>query len=745
MDAEILAQLNSKQREAVESPPAHMLILAGAGSGKTRVLVHRIAWLMAHTEASPFSILAVTFTNKAAYEMRGRIEALGGMPIHGMWVGTFHGLAHRFLRTHWKEANLPESFQILDADDQSRLIRRIHKTMDLDETKWPPKQSQWFINQQKEEGRRARHAAADANYYTEVMAKVYLAYEEICERSGLVDFGELLLRSLEVLKKNETIRAHYQQRFRHILVDEFQDTNTIQYLWLKQLAGSHTCMMAVGDDDQSIYSWRGAKIQNILSFDKDFSPVKTIRLEQNYRSTQTILNAANAVIENNTNRLGKKLWTDSGQGELITLYSAFNEMDEAYYIVSRIQDWVNGGNRRDEVAILYRSNAQSRVLEEALLRVSMPYRIYGGQKFYERAEIKDALAYLRLLGNRQDDASFERVVNFPTRGIGDATLNIVRDQARIMNVSLWQSANDIVAMGSLSARAKAALEMFLTLIDQAEKETSALSLGEQTDHILTVSGLLEHYRKDKTEKGLSRVENLEELVSATERFSPEDTEMEEGVRLSPLAAFLSHVALETGESQADEHEDAVNLMTLHAAKGLEFPLVFLAGMEENLFPHRMSIEEANGLEEERRLCYVGMTRAMKKLYLTHAEIRNLHGREQYHTPSRFIAEIPETCLDTVRPQTKIYRPNSFNRESISRDDSYSRFNPRNHTMPKVMPKGTEVGETGLEIGQRVNHKKFGTGIIVNFEGHSQHARIQVKFDRAGTKWLVASYAKLESP
>src|SRR3989344_2182011 len=589
MDAEILAQLNSKQREAVESPHAHLLILAGAGSGKTRVLVHRIAWLMAHTEASPFSILAVTFTNKAAYEMRGRIEALGGMPIHGMWVGTFHGLAHRFLRTHWKEANLPESFQILDADDQSRLIRRIHKTMDLDETKWPPKQSQWFINQQKEEGRRARHAAADANYYTEVMAKVYLAYEEICERSGLVDFGELLLRSLEVLKKNETIRAHYQQRFRHILVDEFQDTNTIQYLWLKQLAGPHTCMMAVGDDDQSIYSWRGAKIQNILSFDKDFSPVKTIRLEQNYRSTQTILNAANAVIENNTNRLGKKLWTDSGQGELITLYSAFNEMDEAYYIVSRIQDWVNGGNRRDEVAILYRSNAQSRGLEEELLRVSMPDRIYGGQKFYERAEIKDALAYLRLLANRHDDASFERVSNTPTRGVGDTTMTLLRERAREVSLSLWQAAVQVIEQKELGARAHQALFAFLQLIDQVQKDTENLRLDEQTEHVLNVSGLLDHYRKDKSEKGFSRIENLEELISATREFDPEKSEEE--INLSPLNAFLSHVALETGENQAEAHQDAVSLMTLHAAKGLEFPLIFLTGMEENLFPHRMSTEE----------------------------------------------------------------------------------------------------------------------------------------------------------
>ena len=736
MESSLLAQLNEKQLEAVSAPLSNLLILAGAGSGKTRVLVHRIAWLMAEKNISPYSILAVTFTNKAAYEMRGRIETLRGVSLAGMWVGTFHGLAHRFLRAHWKEAELPEAFQILDSEDQYRLIRRIHKSLDLDEGKWPPKQSQWFINKNKEEGRRSHHISDGENHFSAVLKKVYVTYEEICARSGLVDFCELLLRSLETLESRAEIAQHYQQRFQHILVDEFQDTNAIQYRWLKAMAGPTTSMMAVGDDDQSIYSWRGARIENILSFDRDFAPVKTIRLEQNYRSTETILTAANCVIEHNTNRLGKKLWTEGPKGDPIILYSAFNEKDEAYYIVSRIQDWMAQGHPRKNAAILYRSNAQSRVLEEALLRANIPYRIYGGQKFFERAEIKDALAYLRLLANRQDDASFERISNTPTRGVGDTTMTLLRERAREVSLSLWQAAVQVIEQKELGARAHQALFAFLQLIDQVQKDTENLRLDEQTEHVLNVSGLLDHYRKDKSEKGFSRIENLEELISATREFDPEKSEEE--INLSPLNAFLSHVALETGENQAEAHQDAVSLMTLHAAKGLEFPLIFLTGMEENLFPHRMSTEEPGGLEEERRLCYVGMTRAMQKLYLTYAECRYLHGREQFHHLSRFIGEIPEELVQIVRPAMSV----SHASYSSSREKFHSSTIPVKKT--PVMKPGFQASDTGFEIGQRVHHKKFGKGIILNYEGYSKHARIQVKFDKAGTKWLVASFAKLES-
>ncbi len=713
----LLDSLNAPQREAVTAEPQHLLILAGAGSGKTRVLVHRMAWLISQNNLSPYQLLAVTFTNKAAHEMRGRIESLLGLPLSNMWVGTFHGLSHRLLRAHWKDAGLPETFQILDSDDQYRLIRRIHKNLNLDETKWAPKQSQWFINKQKEEGHRANQVPDNQDsYFVETLLRVYKAYEEICQRSGLVDFSELLLRSLELLQHSDTIRPHYQERFRHILVDEFQDTNAIQYAWLRLLAGNHNLLMAVGDDDQSIYSWRGAKIENIQRFTKDFPGTKTIRLEQNYRSTQTILDAANAVIENNTKRLGKKLWTDSARGDLIGLYTAFNERDESYYIISCIEEWMQHGRKASEIAVLYRSNAQSRVLEERLIDRQIPYRIYGGLKFFDRAEIKDALAYLRLIANRHDDAAFERVVNTPTRGIGSTTLTTVRTSARDNATSLWDAAAHLINNQLLPARACGALKCFLDLIESMDRETQSLTLMEQTDHALKHSGLMEFYKKDRSEKGLSRAENLEELVNATSQFTSTET------NLPPLAAFLSHVALETGEEQSNPYTDCVSLMTLHAAKGLEFPLVFISGMEEDLFPHRMSIDEPNGLEEERRLCYVGMTRAREKLILTYAESRQLHGIEKFSQPSRFIYEIPTELLATVRPVPKISRPqmNSF--------------------QPTVVE---PVNEDGLSVGQRVTHKKFGRGIIVSCEGRDEHARVQVKFDQHGAKWLVASYANLE--
>ncbi|MCH9770130.1 MAG: DNA helicase II [Gammaproteobacteria bacterium] len=724
MSEQLLTSLNPEQREAVAAPAGNVLVLAGAGSGKTRVLAHRIAWLIQQEQVSPFSIMAVTFTNKAAREMQTRIEALCGFSLRGMWVGTFHGLAHRFLRKHWQDASLVEGFQILDADDQQRLVKRIMRSLELDDNKWPPKQAQWFINHCKEEGKRPRHIHPDS-YFTEVMQRVYQAYTDVCERSGLVDFSELLLRTLETLQTKPELQQHYHQRFQHILVDEFQDTNTIQYRWLQTITSESAKVMAVGDDDQSIYSWRGAKVENIQRFTKEFKNTQTIRLEQNYRSTQTILDAANAVIENNSGRLGKNLWTEGTGGDPITLYTAFNERDEAHYVVSSIQDWVLKGNRYQDMAILYRSNAQSRILEEQLIDAQVPYRIYGGVKFFERAEIKDALAYLRLITNRQDDASFERVVNLPTRGVGNTTINTLRQTAREQSLSLWQGTLHLIEHKLLSARALNALQGFLSLIETLAKETAGLDLGEQCDHVIHRSGLAAHYGKDKSEKGLSRLENLEELVNACSSFKIESADD----NLTPLDAFLAHVALETGEAQAEANSDAVNLMTLHAAKGLEFPIVFITGMEEELFPHRMSTETPNGLEEERRLCYVGMTRAMEKLFISHAECRRLYGNERFNPPSRFIQEIPTELLDAIRPTPKVSRPTQFNSRS---------------SQSNTPTRKTRHNDIGLKINQRVLHQKFGPGMVINFEGQGEHTRIQVKFDKAGVKWLVANYAKLET-
>lgn len=712
-----LNHLNKPQHQAVTAESGHYLVIAGAGSGKTGVLTHRIAWLIQHQNISPHAILAVTFTNKAAYEMRRRIENLLGISVHNMWVGTFHGLAHRLLRLHWEAAELPQSFQILDNDDQYRLVRRAQRNLNLDEAKWPPKQAQWFINKQKELGLRpsAIHNA-ETDIFTETMVKVYQTYQDICERSGLVDFSELLLRSLELLKNNPELSAHYQQRFHHILIDEFQDTNAIQYEWLKILAGDRASLMAVGDDDQSIYSWRGACIANMHRFSSEFPNTTTIRLEQNYRSTQTILKAANAVIDHNHNRLGKQLWTEGNRGSLITLYAAYNERDEAYFVVNTIREWLAKNGNPKEIAILYRSNAQSRVLEEALIEARIPYRIYGGQKFFERAEIKDALGYLRLIANRNDDAAFERVVNTPTRGIGDTTLNELRTNAREQRISLWQAGLSLLTQNQLSNRAANALQAFFNLIDTLEANTRDLTLGLQAETAIKDSGLLEHYQKDRTEKMAARVENLEEFVNAASQFTPPND-----VELPPLNAFLAQIALETGEEQADANTDYISLMTLHAAKGLEFPLVMITGMEEGLFPHQMSLDEGGGLEEERRLCYVGMTRAMRNLVLTYAETRRLHGTEKFNQSSRFIAEIPDALIHAIRPRTKITRAHQETHDEFDQTEEAS----------------------GLRIGQRVRHEKFGNGTITHYEGRSEHLRIQVKFDRHGSKWLIASYARLE--
>ena len=732
----LLDSLNEQQRSAVASPSKTLLVLAGAGSGKTRVLVHRIAWLIQAENVSPFGVLAVTFTNKAAREMRGRIETLLGFSSGGMWVGTFHGIAHRLLRSHWAEAHLTQDFHILDAEDQLRLIKRICRSLQLDEEKWPAKQCQWYINAQKDEGLRASNIEHLEDDYTKTMLKVYETYEEACDRGGMVDFGEILLRAHELWLKNPQILAHYQNRFQFILVDEFQDTNSIQYAWLRVLTGNQNQLMVVGDDDQSIYGWRGAKIENIQKFNLDFPDVDIVRLEQNYRSTTTILNAANKLIANNQGRLGKNLWTEGSEGEPISLYEAFNEQDEARFIVDRLQDWLNQGNRRSESAVLYRSNAQSRELEDALLRVGMPYRIYGGHRFYERLEIKNALSYLRLLVNRHDDTAMERIINVPARGIGGRTIDTIRGTAREQNCSLWQACANCVNGSLLTSRATNAVLAFLQLIDKMDSDCTNLALYEKAQHIIIQSGLIQHHEKEGGEKARSRVENLEELVNACSNFNETDMEVpdsdSEGVDLASnmaLTAFLDQASLDAGDTQAEENDDAVQLMTLHSAKGLEFQMVFLAGMEEGLFPHRMSMDNLAGLEEERRLCYVGITRAKSKLYLVHAESRRLHGDITLCRPSRFIEEIPQELVDTVRLKTTV--------KSIGYKQR------KNGGLGKVSRIRAEVPDTGISLGQRVAHSKFGEGVILNYEGQGSNARVQVNFDVAGSKWLVLSYAKLE--
>ncbi len=711
--SDILSPLNDAQRDAVAAESQNMLVLAGAGSGKTRVLVHRIAWLIRAEDYSPWSILAVTFTNKAAKEMRGRIEQMLSLPAHGMWVGTFHGLAHRLLKAHWKEAGLPQNFQILDADDQLRLVKRVCRDMGLDEARWPPKQAMWFINGQKDEGLRAAHVVVTpGDLFAQTMVQVYAAYEVACARAGMVDFAELLLRAHELWLNNPDVLAHYQGRFRQIMVDEFQDTNTIQYAWLRVLSGGRIPVIAVGDDDQSIYGWRGAKIENIQRFSDDFNSTRTVRLEQNYRSTQTILRAANSVIAHNFGRLGKELWTAGGDGEPISLYAGYNEHDEARYIVEQIEQWSRDGNDFQSSAILYRSNAQSRVLEEALLRSAIPYRIYGGQRFYERMEIRNALAYLRLLLNRGDDAAVERVINTPPRGIGAKTLDTVRECARERDLPLWMAIGAVLEEKMLPARALGALEGFTVLINELDSGSDELSLEELVEHVTEASGLVDFHRNEKGEKGQARVENLEELVSAAKQFVAEEEE------LSPLQQFLDNAALDAGDAQAEEHQDSVQLMTLHSAKGLEFPLVFLAGMEENLFPHRMSLEEPGRLEEERRLCYVGITRAMQKLVISYAECRRLHGSESFNAPSRFVREIPAELLQEVRLHGSVAQPVSSLTQAT-------------------------VPDTELSLGQRVYHQVFGEGVVLNFEGRGASARVEVNFDNEGGKWLVLQYANLQ--
>ncbi len=715
----LLDTLNDKQRAAVESPPGATLVLAGAGSGKTRVLTHRIAWLLQEQGESPYAILAVTFTNKAAAEMRHRIEELVAGPMGRMWIGTFHGLAHRLLRAHHTEARLPEGFQILDADDQLRLLKRIIRSLELDEKRWPPRQAMGYINAKKDEGLRPQHIDASFHPVEKTYLRIYQTYQEACDRAGLVDFTELLLRAHELWLNHPALLRHYQQRFRHMLVDEFQDTNAIQYAWVRMLAGDHANIMIVGDDDQSIYGWRGAKVENLQQFLHDFPGATTVRLEQNYRSSGTILKAANALIGHNSERMGKELWTDDAEGEAISLYSAFNELEEARYIVGRIQQHLEEGGTLSECAILYRSNAQSRVLEEALLHRSVAYRIYGGLRFFERQEIKDALGYLRLIANRDDDAAFERIINTPTRGIGDRTVEIIRQTARAEGITLWRACQRLLSESGLAGRAASAVKRYMELVAQLEAETETYTLKNQTDHVIQYCGLLAMYQAEKGEKAEARVENLKELVTAAGTF----VKAEEAEEMDDLNAFLANAALEAGERQAGESEDAVQLMTLHTAKGLEFPLVFMCGVEEGLFPSQMALDEGNRLEEERRLCYVGITRAMKKLYITYAESRRIYGKETLSRASRFIQEIPQQYLEEVRLSTSVATPRQYNRFN----QAEQKFN-----------------ETGFNLGQRVHHPKFGDGVIINYEGSGPQSRVQVAFDGQGVKWLVVAYARLEA-
>ncbi|AEC17110.1 DNA helicase II [Gallibacterium anatis] len=716
--SELLDGLNERQREAVAAPLGNYLVLAGAGSGKTRVLTYRIAWLIGVENVSPNGILAVTFTNKAAAEMRHRIEDLLQdqiTPPFGMWVGTFHSLAHRLLRRHAPDAGLPADFQILDSEDQLRLVKRLVKSYNLDEGLYPPKQICWYINNKKDLGLRAdqieMRSKEDRSW-----VEIYKIYQDACDRAGLVDFAELLLRTYELWQKKPLILQRYQQRFHHILVDEFQDTNNIQYEWVKLLAGNSANVMIVGDDDQSIYGWRGAKIDNIYRFLTDYH-AETIRLEQNYRSTENILQAANILIANNEGRLGKNLWTEGNKGDPVGIYRAFNEHDEARFVTSQIKQWVDEGGNYDQCAVLYRSNRQSRILEEAFLQSGLPYRIYGGLRFFERQEIKDALGYLRLLANRQDDVAFERVVNTPTRGIGDRTLEILRDIARKRTLTLWQATHLALEEKLVQGRAASALLRFIELINALDNDTFELPLAEQTEFVIEHSGLKEMYQKEKGEKGEVRLENLDELVFAARDFQKPD----EAEEMSDLIAFLTHASLEAGEGQASPHQQCVDLMTLHSSKGLEFDRVFIVGMEEGLFPSGASGEEGR-IEEERRLAYVGITRARKKLTLCYAEQRRVYSQEEKRIVSRFINELPEENIQEIRLRGTVTR--AINREAVGTTKSVL-------ANPEWKP------------GQRVKHHKFGYGSIINVEGSDKNCRLQIAFQNQGIKWLIAHLANLE--
>jgi DNA helicase-2/ATP-dependent DNA helicase PcrA len=728
-DHDLLEKLNEEQRAAVTAPIGPVLVLAGAGSGKTRVLTHRAAWLILEHGVSPHGLMAVTFTNKAAAEMRGRIESLLSMPADALWIGTFHGLSHRMLRRHWREARLPHSFQILDQDDQERLVRKIIREQKLDEQRWVPREVQIFINSSKDQGRRSKNLADRNDPTRQQLIRLYQLYEARCEAAGVVDFAELMLRSFELLRDVPDLGDYYRERYRHVLVDEFQDTNGIQYDWIRQLIGKTGAPFVVGDDDQSVYGWRGARVENMQHFRREFGAT-VYKLEQNYRSTQVILAAANAVIAKNTDRMGKELWTAAKGGDPVRVYAAYNERDEADFVIDRIRDHQRRGLPLAAAAVLYRSNAQSRAFEESLMASRIPYRVYGGLRFFERAEIKDALAYLRLTQSRDDDIAFERVVNLPTRGIGGTTLDLLRGDARDNNRSLWKSG--LALMDSLPGRAAGALRSFFTLIDRLATSIVDLPLHEQVSYVILNSGLRDHHAKEKDNKGEARVENLDELVNAAEAFEPENDE-----GLSPLGSFLAHATLESGETQAATGLDCVQLMTLHAAKGLEFPTVFVVGLEEGLFPSERAAFDADRLPEERRLCYVGLTRAMQRLYLTHAESRRIFGRTSYREPSRFLSELPPEALEDVRPRISVSRP-LYTSDRISLAAPSSEAARRRS---RAVPVSGE--ELPMRLGTRVRHPKFGEGTILRFEGQGDSRQVHVNFEGAGQKILMYELARLE--
>ena len=791
MYSDLLANLNPEQREAVTLPPVNSngqaqsaLILAGAGSGKTRVLTTRIAWLIQTGQVSPIGVLAVTFTNKAAKEMMLRLSAMLPINTRGMWIGTFHGLCNRLLRAHHKEAGLPSTFQILDTQDQLSAIKRLLKGLKVDDEKYPPKQLQYFIAHAKERGQRAKELSVGDDFQAK-MAQLYEAYDEQCQREGVVDFAELLLRSYELLKHNEAIRTHYQERFRHILIDEFQDTNALQYAWLKLLSGhdasrvnvsgvGSSAVFAVGDDDQSIYAFRGADVENMRLYEKQYHPMM-VKLEQNYRSHGHILDTANYLISNNTDRLGKNLRTDAGHGEPVRIYDAPSDHAEATWLVDEIKALVNSGIKRTEIALLYRSNAQSRIIEHALFSAAIPYRVYGGLRFFERAEIKHALAYLRLLENPNDDTSFSRVVNFPTRGIGARSIEAVQDAARAQNSSLY------LAASTLDGKAGAALGGFVRLVDHMREATRHNTLPETVEFVIQHSGLIQHYLSER--EGQDRVENLQELINAATAFIAEEGYGQDAtaatlpgenapgtVEISPLAAFLSHASLEAGDNQAQAGQDAVQLMTVHSAKGLEFTSVFITGLEEGLFPHENSINEQNGLEEERRVMYVAITRAKERLYLSHTQSRMLHGQVRYNMPSRFLEELPSDSLKWLTPKVKDARwggatSGNGGRSGSTWQDGYTR--QREFGLNDFFDSGNErerparqIGRVGsastsvtrmaspprgnypFTIGQNVFHTKFGEGRVTGLEGNDADARAQVNFKRHGVKWLQLSIAKL---
>ena len=767
VDSRLLQGLNPEQLAAVTLPAVPSLILAGAGSGKTRVLTTRIAWLLQTGQVSPGGVLGVTFTNKAAKEMLTRLSAMLPVAVRGMWIGTFHGLCNRFLRAHWKLAGLSQGFQILDSSDQLSAVKRVIKAMQLDEERFVPKQVTWFIAGSKEEGKRPRDVEL-RDEQTRKMVEIYQAYDEQCQREGVVDFAELMLRTYELLRDNDPLREHYQRRFVHVLVDEFQDTNRLQYAWLKMFAppGGNQGVFAVGDDDQSIYAFRGARVGNMADFEREFRVQRVVKLEQNYRSSGHILDAANDLISHNLQRLGKNLRTDLGVGEPVRVYESTSDFAEAQWLLEEIQQLHRGGLARSEIALLYRSNAQSRVLESALFNAAMPYRVYGGLRFFERAEVKHALAYLRLLENVSDDTSFLRVVNFPARGIGARSIEQLQDAARASGRSLAQS------VGAVPGKAGVNLQAFVQLVDGMRDATRGLTLREIIDHVLAATGLVDFYRSDK--EGQDRVENLEELVNAAESFVTQEgfgkdavalpideqaaaeattPDAETGEIMSPLVAFLTHASLEAGDNQAQAGQDAIQLMTVHSAKGLEFDAVFITGIEEGLFPHEQSLSDADGVEEERRLMYVAITRARKRLYLSFSQTRMLHGQTRYNVKSRFINELPEASLKWITPRNQGFG-SGFAREyqqawqrgsGLSGIVGAGRVDPTLAPPPPMMPTAASLaGSHGFRVGQTVFHTKFGEGVVTTLEGRGTEARAQVQFGRHGAKWLALAIARLQA-